>query len=97
MVKHIVIWKLKDELSAEEKIVAKNNIKSMLESLNGKIEGLINLVVGFNYKQGFDLCLVADYEDRDALEFYQEHPEHLKCKEYIHTVICDRVSCDYEC
>ncbi len=96
MVRHIVMWKLK-EMSEEGKIVAKNNIKTMLEALVGKIEGLQSLEVGFNYKSGsYDLCLVGVYDDKDALEFYQNHPEHIKCKEYIHTVIAERGFCDYE-
>ena len=45
MVKHIIIWNLKDELSAEEKKERCRLIKQGLESLAGKIDGLLEIKV----------------------------------------------------
>ena len=45
MVKHVILWQLKDELSAEEKINVKKGIKEGLEGLAGKIPGLLELKV----------------------------------------------------
>jgi len=44
MVKHIILWQLKDELSAEKKEKVKEGIKNGLEGLSGRIPGLYNIV-----------------------------------------------------
>ena len=43
MVKHVILWQLKDELSTEEKSAVKAGIKEGLESLSGKIPGLVDI------------------------------------------------------
>ena len=43
MVKHIILWNLKDEFSPEEKESIKKGIKEGLEGLYGKIEGLVDI------------------------------------------------------
>ena len=45
MVKHMILWQLKDELSAEEKAAVKAGIKEGLEALAGKIPGLTEIKV----------------------------------------------------
>ena len=45
MVKHVILWQLKDEFSAEEKESIKAGIKNGLEGLQGKIEGLVEIKV----------------------------------------------------
>ena len=97
MVQHIVMWKLKDELSAEEKEIAKKTMKEKLEALVGVVPGLQKLTVSFNYKEGFyDLCLVSLHDDKAALDVYANHPAHCKVKEYVHSVVSDRTFCDSE-
>ena len=46
MVKHMIIWTLKEELSAEEKSTVKAGIKEGLEGLAGKIPGLDCVSIG---------------------------------------------------
>ena len=48
MVKHIILWQLKDELSAAEKAEIKANIKTGLEGLAGQIPGLVEVHVNIN-------------------------------------------------
>ena len=94
MVKHIILWKLKNEHNNDN---IKNDIKSQLEALNGKIDGLISAEVGFNYNpNGYDLALYSIFKDKAALDGYQVHPEHLKVKEFVHSVITDRCVVDFE-
>ena len=45
MVKHLILWKLKDELTTEEKQKIKEEIKTGLEGLQGKIPGLVEIKV----------------------------------------------------
>ena len=44
MVKHVILWKLKDELAGEEKEQVKAGIKEGLEGLAGQIPGLIEVM-----------------------------------------------------
>lgn len=80
MVKHIILWQLKDELSPEEKEAVKAGIKEGLEGLAGKIPGLLDIRV---HTQGLpsstvDLMLDSSFADADALGVYAKHPEHVK-------------------
>lgn len=79
MVKHIILWSLKDEFSAEEKESIKAGIKEGLEGLMGKIPGLKDIKV---YTRGLassnaDLMLDSTFEDKAALKGYSVHPEHV--------------------
>ena len=96
MVRHVVMWKLKD--FAEEKTSAENAaiLKERLEGLVGKIEGLISLEVVSGFTKDYDLCLLSEMKDRDALAFYAEHPLHDEVRQYVHKVIDARVVFDGE-
>ena len=65
MVKHVILWQLKDELSAEEKANVKNGIKEGLEGLQGKIPGLVEIKVNINglSSSNADLMLDSLFED----------------------------------
>lgn len=80
MVKHVILWNLKDEYSKEEKEEIKKNIKTGLEGLIGKIPGLTAIKV---YTTGLasstaDLMLDSSFEDAEALKGYAVHPDHVE-------------------
>lgn len=79
MVKHIIIWKLRDELGAEEKRAVKAGIKSGLEGLKGRIPGLlaIRVITGELPSSNGDVMLDSTFADVDALKGYAVHPEHV--------------------
>lgn len=79
MVKHIIIWTLKEELSAEEKSVIKRNIKTNLEALVGIIDGLISVNVQIENlsSSNGDIMLDSTFENEEALKAYAIHPEHI--------------------
>ena len=79
MVKHIILWTLKDELSAEEKEQVKLGIKEGLEGLAGKIPGMIDIKVNINglASSNTDLMLDSTFESEEALKGYAVHPEHV--------------------
>ena len=97
MVKHIVIWNLSQELGEEEKKKAAIKIKTDLESLQGKIPGLLSVeVVTEPYDSStHDIALFTSFETVEALQSYQVHPEHLKVVEFVRSVTCNRVCFDY--
>lgn len=99
MVKHVILWQLKDELSAEEKAEVKKGIKEGLENLAGKIPGLLNIQVQIEglASSNVDVMLDSSFEDEAALKGYAVHPEHVavadgKVRPYTKTRAC----MDYE-
>ena len=79
MVKHIIIWTLKSELSEEEKVAVKAGIKEGLEGLAGQIPGLIDITVNINplSSSNADLMLDSVFESEEALKGYSSHPAHV--------------------
>ena len=66
MVKHIILWQLKDELSAAEKAEIKANIKTGLEGLAGQIPGLVEVHVNINGLPSSNADLMLDTTFTDA-------------------------------
>lgn len=79
MVKHIILWTLKDEYSEDEKMKIKADIKEGLEGLSGKIPGLLEIKVYTNglSSSNADLMLDSSFVDKAALKGYAVHPEHV--------------------
>ena len=95
MVKHIILWQLKDELSDSEKISVKAGIKDSLESLMGEIPGLLEIkvqTVGLASSNA-DVMLYSVFENEDALKGYAVHPLHVaaadgKVRPFTKTRLC---------
>ena len=79
MVKHVILWQLKDELSAEEKNDVKKGIKEGLEGLAGKIPGLLEIKVQIDglASSNADVMLDSSFTDEEALKGYAVHPDHV--------------------
>ncbi len=80
MIKHIILWKLRSELSAEEKQSAAQAIKKGLEGLKGQIPGLLDIHVqatGQLASSNADIMLDSTLESEDALKGYAVHPAHV--------------------
>ena len=80
MVKHVILWKLKEEYSREEAAEIKKGVKDGLEGLKGKIPGLIDIRV---YTEPLDsancdMMLDSRFENEEALKGYTVHPEHVE-------------------
>ncbi len=92
MVKHIVMWKLKNK--ADSAI-----IKDKLDALVGKIPGLLRVEVGIDFSQNtaaFHMVLIAELESKEALEAYRIHPEHQAVIPLVQAAAVDRAVVDYE-
>lgn len=97
MIKHLVMWNLKDRAAGGDKAANIAIMKERLEGLMGKIEGLRFLQVGPGVTDnGWDVCLYSEFDDLEALKFYRNHPLHLDVQKFVHEVICERASCDFE-
>ncbi|MBR4328123.1 MAG: Dabb family protein [Bacteroidales bacterium] len=79
MVKHIILWTLKD-MPEDEKATVKAGIKEGLESLKGKVPGLIDIKVNISGRlasSNADVMLDSTLESPEALKIYAQHPDHL--------------------
>ena len=97
MVKHIILWKLKDEFTPEEKAAAKLEAKKRLESLNGKIDGLVSLRVVTDSlpTSNADMMLDSEFVSEEALAGYQVNPLHLEAAGYVRSVVSNRLCLDF--
>lgn len=80
MVRHIILWKLRDELSAEEKQTVKQDIKEGLEGLLGQVPGLMEIKVSIDGRldsSNADVMLDSVLESPEALKAYATHPAHV--------------------
>ena len=99
MVKHIILWKLKDELTKEQISEVKADIKSGLEGLKGQIPGLIDIQVITEglASSNADVMLDATFESEEALKGYAVHPKHVAMANgKVRPCIASRVCMDYE-
>lgn len=98
MLKHIVMWRLKDQAEGADRAANAQRIKAALEALRGRIPGLLSLEVGIDVERSpaaFDLVLSSTFESPEALAAYQVHPEHARVAEFIGRVRSERAVVDY--
>ena len=97
MVKHMIIWRLREDLADKAKTSAE--IKEALEGLVGKIEGLLEMHIlteGFASSAG-DIMMDSSFADAASLEVYQKHPLHQAVANgLVRPAVKERLSFDYE-
>ena len=97
MVKHMIIWKFKDEI--EQKAQKAQEIKTALEGLVGKIDGLIQmhiLVDNLPASSG-DVMMDSTFQDEQSLMHYQAHPLHQEIANgLVRPAMAQRLSFDYQ-
>ena len=92
MIKHIVLYTLKEGFDKDEAVAL---IASVLEPLAGKIPGLLKMEIRRAY-EGMDYALYSEFESKQALAAYAEHPAHLEAKTHFWEFLDSRVAADYE-
>ena len=99
MLKHVVMWKLKESAEGRNKAENALIVKEMLDLLPYKIKEVKNLEVGINILNtppSYDLILIVDFSNLLDLQTYQAHPEHVKVADHILKVRETRAVVDYE-
>ena len=94
MIRHIVLFRIKDEFKDEIPQLVKN-----FEGMAGRIEGMLELQAGadiLHSERSYDLALITVFQDRAAFDTYQTHPVHLPVKKRMHEVRSASVACDFE-
>lgn len=100
MIKHIVMWRLKEAAHGNDKATNSRLIRQKLEGLRGRIPGLLAIEIGVDFVHGessSDLVLYSEFADRDALVAYQDHSDHKAIAAFVAEAQCERRVVDYEC
>ena len=95
MIKHIVMWKFKDDVPETDRL----EMKRQLESLKGVVPSLLAIEVGLDVvgsDASKDMVLYSEFNSLDDLQAYAGHPEHLKVVEFVKPLVCERAVVDYE-
>lgn len=98
MIRHIILWKFKNELSETEKKQYAEKIKRELTALSLVIPSIREIEVQSIplSSSSADMMLNSLFDHKDGLADYQVHPEHVKVKNFIGTVMQERLCMDYE-
>jgi len=99
MIKHVVMWKLKDFAEGAKKNENAQNIKVQLEGLKNKIKEVRSMEVGININDSadsYDIAMFSDFASLEDLKRYQNHPEHVKVVDFIIKLRLDRKVVDYQ-
>lgn len=99
MVKHVILWKLKDDYSGVEIEKIKAGIKEGLEGLKGEIPGLVEIKVNTEplRSSNCDLMLDSLFENEEALKGYANHPKHVEvANTKVRPYTASRTCMDYE-
>ncbi|MGE3063712.1 MAG: Dabb family protein [bacterium] len=100
MVKHIVMWTVKEGALGKSKEENALKLKEILEALKLKIPFIKKLEVGINYasdEAAYDVVLYSEFENREDLSKYVSHPDHQALKDFIINIRDKRCFVDYEC
>ncbi len=98
MIKHIVMWKLREVAECGDRIQNAKKMKHDLEALKSKIPQIKQIEVGLNSltsEGSYDVVLYSEFDTEKDLETYQKHPDHMKVAEFISTVKERRAVVDY--
>lgn len=99
MVRHVIVWTLKDEYSDSEKEQIKAGIKEGLEGLQGKIPGIVEIKVNTDKlaSSSGDAMLDSLFENEEALKNYSSNPLHVEvANTKVRPYVKIRSSYDYE-
>ncbi len=99
MVKHVILWTLKDEFSPQRKEEIKAGIKENLEALKGKIEGLteIKVITEGLPSSNAEIMLDSTFENAEALKAYAIHPDHVAAADgFVRPYTATRACMDFE-
>ena len=98
MVKHIVLFKLKDEVPETDKLVVMNKFKEAIEALPAKISVIRKIEVRLNMNPGesWHIALYSEFDNLDDVKFYATHPDHVAAGKIIAEAKESRSCVDYE-
>ena len=98
MIKHLVLFKLKETLPKETKTEISNQFKEAIESLPSVIKTIrhIRVAQNINPEERWDICLDSDFDTLEDVKAYAIHPAHVAAANIIKEYKQDRACVDYE-
>lgn len=98
MVKHIVLFKLKDEAPEAQKLEAMNRFKAAIEALPARIPWIKKVEVGLNINPGetWSIGLYSEFDSLEDVKSYAVHPDHVAAGKLLAEVKESRACVDYE-
>ena len=100
MIKHIVLWKLREFSTREEKAKIARTLGSKLLDMKDAIPEIQSIEVGINDEKAspsnYDVILITKFSSMTDLQAYKVHPAHQELVEYLQTIRELRVAIDYE-
>lgn len=99
MIKHIVMWQLKEHAEGQDKAVNAARVKELLDACAGIVPGMRKLEVALAQQDlecTYDVVMYSEFDDRNALDAYQNHPQHVALKPFVAAVRSARQCMDYE-
>jgi len=99
MIKHVVMWKLKDQAEGADKAANVRKMTAMLKSCAGIVPGMLKLEVALpqtGLEATCDIMLYTEFDSKAALDAYQYHPTHVAIKPFIGAIRESRECMDYE-
>jgi alanine racemase len=99
VIRHIVMWKLKEQAEGASRAENALKLKEKLEACRDIVPGILHMEVGIT-REGLDsthhVVLISDFENKAALDAYQVHPTHLALKSFVSAVREARECVDFE-
>jgi hypothetical protein len=98
MIKHIVMWKLKDNAEGADRAANALRMKAMLDACADLVPGIGKFEVALaqpGLEATYDVVLYSEFEHKEALDAYQEHPAHVAIKPFIGAIRLERQCMDY--
>ncbi len=99
MIRHVVMWKLKENGEGRTKQENMEWIREHLYALLPVLPEIKRMEIGFDITgsdMSMDLMLLTEFDTVETMKRYAEHPEHLKVSAYVRKVIETRVVLDCE-
>lgn len=98
MVKHIVLFKLRDDVDCKEKQDAMNKFKKAIEQLPDQLSFIRKIEVGFNINpsEAWSIALYSEFDSLDDVKAYASHPLHIEAGKIIANIKESRACADYE-
>jgi hypothetical protein len=98
VIRHIVMWKLKETAEGASRAENAQKLKVRLEGCRDIVPGILHVEVGIaqpRLDSTYDVVLVSDFADKTALDAYQVHPTHEALKAFVTAVRESRACVDY--
>lgn len=99
MIRHIVMWKLKDEALGMKKPALAAELKKRLDALPGRVPGILSFEVGLNVLDGEtnrDVVLVSTFDSLTTLQAYGDHPVHQEVVAFVKQIVEERRAVDFQ-